>query len=230
VVVNGTQTTFPKDELAMVNVPAPIEAASVARPEAVSGDYTLEITSGLPGGCAQFDGSSVERDGNRFLVEVTNLVPDPSEPIACTAIYGYHDEKITLGSDLTPGEAYTVTVNGNLAVSFTALDEAGLVMVEKESPVESVDVDGGNTLTVVSRLPMGSSCSRFNGYEIDRKFLDRIEIKMTHMEVTEDSVPCTRDLPVVVTEIPLGDNFEAGRTYTVFVNEESTTFTPRWIG
>lgn len=229
VVVNGTTATFPEDELAMLSVPAPIESASVARPEAVSGDYTLEITSGLPSGCAQFDGASVERDGNRFLVEVTNLMPDPKEPIACTAIYGYHDEKITLGSNLTPGEAYTVTVNGDLPISFAALDEAGLAMVEKESPIESVDVYGGNTLTVVSRLPMGSSCSRFNGYEINRRFLDRIEIKVTHMEVAEDNVPCTRDLPVVVTEIPPGDNFEAGRTYTVFVNDESTTFTPKWI-
>ena len=222
VVVNGTRATFPEDELAMVNVPAPIETASVVRPEIVDGVYTLELTSGLPSGCAQFGGAPVERDGNRFLIEVTNLVPDPKELISCTAIYGIHDEMITLGSGLTPGEAYTVTINGDLTISFTALDEAGLTMVEKESPIDSVDVDGDHTLTVVSRLPMGSSCSRFNGYEIDRRFFDRIEVKVTHMEVAEDNVPCT---PVVVTEIPLGENFEAGRTYTVFVNDESTTFT-----
>ena len=109
----------------------------------------------------------------------------------------------------------------------SVLDEVGLAMVEKESPIESISVDGNNTLTVVSRLPMGSSCSRFNGYEINRRFLDRIEVTVTHMEVAEDNVPCTRDLPVVVTEIPLGEDFETGRTYTVFVNDESTTFTAR---
>jgi len=100
-------------------------------------------------------------------------------------------------------------------------------MVEKESPIESVDIDGNYTLTVVSRLPMGSSCSRFNGFLIDRRFFDRIEVTVTHMEVAENNVLFTCDLPVVVTEIPLGEDFEAGNTYTVFVNDESTTFTAR---
>ena len=50
---------------------------------------------------------------------------------------------------------------------------------------------------------------------------------MTHFEIAEDNVPCTRDLPVVVTEIDLGENFESGRTYTVSVNGEETAFTAR---
>ena len=101
-------------------------------------------------------------------------------------------------------------------------------MVEKESPIESVEVagtDGGYALTVVSRLPKGSSCSSFNGYHINRRFFNRVEVTVTHFEVAEDNVPCTRDLPVVVTEIQLGDNFESGRTYTVSVNGEETAFT-----
>ena len=38
-------------------------------------------------------------------------------------------------------------------------------------------------------------------------------------------MPCTADLPVVETEIPLGNGFAAGETYTVNVNDElSETF------
>lgn len=117
--VNGTETTFPKDELAMVTVPAPIENATVVVPEA-GGDYMLEVTSGLPSGCARFDGYEVEQVGKEFVATVTNVVPDPSEPIACTAIYGYHDEKITLDGEIVSGETYDVTVNRESADSFTA--------------------------------------------------------------------------------------------------------------
>ncbi len=228
ITVNGTETTFPKDELAMVEVAAPIEGATVVLPGSVDGDYALMVTSGLPSGCARFSGTEVERSGSGFVVDVTNLMPDPREPIACTAVYGYHQETMILGSGLVPGEAYTVTINGELTISFTAMDLDGLAMVEMESPIESAEVteaDGGYLLTVVSRLPKGSSCSRFNGYEINRRFAERIEVTVTHMEVAADDAPCTFDLPVVLTEIPLGKDFEAGRTYTVSVNGEESVFT-----
>lgn len=219
----------PPEEPETVVVPAPIDGAVVVAPATPDGEYTLHITSGLPSGCAQFDEIRVERDGNRFVVDVTNLMPNPNQPIACTAIYGFHESEVPLGSGLTAGEAYTVRINGGLAISFTAQDEIGLAMVEKESLIESVEVkeeNGGYLLTVVSRLPKGSSCSRFSGYEIDRRFYDRIEVTMTHLEVAEDNVPCTDDLPAVVTEIPLGGGFDFRRTYTVSVNGEETSFTP----
>ena len=198
--VNGTETTFPQDELASVEVPAPIEDVEVVFPEEVDGEYILKVTSGLPSGCAQFHGYEVERSGNHFTVDVTNQMPDPDEPIACTAIYGYHDEAIFLDGGLVPGEAYTVTINGELTDSFTVLDVEGLTMAEQESPIENIEIteaDGWYLLTVVSRLPKGSSCSRFNGYQVDRRFAERIEVTFTHMEVAADDVPCTRDLPVV---------------------------------
>jgi hypothetical protein len=161
---------------------------------------------------------------------VTNLMPDPDGLIACTAISGYHDSEIPLGSGLEAGETYTIVINGDLTISFTVQGETGMAMVEKYSPIEIVDVAegyGGYLLTVVSRLPLGSSCSSFNGYTIDRRFAERIEVTVTHFEVTADNVPCTSDLPAVHTEIDLGAKFETGRTYTVSVNGEETTFTAR---
>lgn len=228
--VNGTEVEFPSDELAMVAVPAPIETASILPPADFGGEYTLNITSGLPSGCAQFNGYEVERTGNDYVVEVTNLMPDPNEPIACTTDYRINEGHFSLEGDLNPGETYTVTINGDLTASFTVQGETATAMVEKESPIESVEVaeaDAGYMLTVVSRLPKGSSCSSFNGYYINRRFFDRVEVTVTHFEVSVDNVPCTRDLPVVVTEIQLGDNFESGRTYTVSVNGEDTAFTAR---
>jgi hypothetical protein len=41
------------------------------------------------------------------------------------------------------------------------------------------------------------------------------------LEVTE-IVPCTKDLPVVMTEIPLGTAFVSGESYKVIVNGEVT--------
>ena len=212
-----------------VAVPAPIEDSSVSLPEDVGGEYTLKITSGLPSGCAQFDGYTVERDGNRFVVEVTNLMPHPSLVVACTAIYGYHEGEISLGSRLDSGQTYTVTINGDLALSFTVQGDTGMAMVEKESPIESIEVaeaDDGYTLTIVSRLPKGSSCSRFNGYQIDRRFAGRIEVTVTHREVPEGYMGvCTADLPAVSTEIALGSDFAEDQTYTVSVNGVEASFT-----
>ena len=138
-------------------------------------------------------------------MEVTNLMPRPSLIVACTSIYGYNKSEIWLGSGLIVGETYTVTINEGITILFTAQDDVALAMVEKEPPIENAEVaetDGGYLLTVASRLPLGSGCSRFNGHEINRRFADRIEVTVTHVEVAAENVPCTADLPVVVTDIP----------------------------
>ncbi len=218
------------EEPKTIEVPAPIEDATVVAPEEPGGEYVLKITSGLPSGCAEFNGYGVERDGSRFVVDVTNLMPDPSEPIACTEIYSYHDGEVALGSGLNGGETYTVAINGELTITFVARSVDDIGMVEKESPIEEIEVveaDGGYLLTVISRLPLGSTCSKFNGYKINRRFAERIEVTLTHLEVTADNVPCTADLPVVLSEIPLGEDFTGGQTYTVSVNGEETVFTAR---
>lgn len=217
----------PPEEPKTIETPAPIEDTTVVPPAEPGGDYVLRITSGLPNGCAAFKGYEAERDFNRFVVAVTNLMPDPSEPIACTEIYGLHEGEVVLGGGLNVGDVYTVSVNDDWDVSFSALDSSGLGMIEIESPIENVEIiegGGGYLMTVISRLPKGSSCSKFNGYEVNRRFAERIEVSLTHMEVSEENVPCTEDYPAVVTEIPLGDDFESGRTYVVSVNGTEVTF------
>ena len=109
----------PPEEPTTTEVPAPIEDTAVVPPASAGGEYTLEITSGLPSGCAQFNEYRVQLDGNTFLVEVTNLMP-ADQMIACTAVYGYHEGEVALGSGLVTGVTYTVSINGELTHSFTA--------------------------------------------------------------------------------------------------------------
>ena len=68
---------------------------------------------------------------------------------------------------------------------------------------------------------MGSSCSKFNGYDLSRRGARIIRVTVTHLEVKE-IMPCTRDLPVAVTEIFLGTEFNSGESYKVIVNGEVT--------
>ena len=118
-------------ETAQVVVLAPIDDSAIVRPSSPAGAYILKVTSGLPSGCAEFNGFNVERVGDNFRVEVTNLMPRPSLIVACTSIYGYNESEISLGSGLVVGETYTVTINEDIPILFTAQDDVPLAMVEK---------------------------------------------------------------------------------------------------
>jgi hypothetical protein len=209
----------------MVETPAPIESVKVSVSDSNPPVYTLEITSGLPGGCVKFNGYEVAHEGESINVTVTNL--EPAEPVPCTAIYAQYEGDVVLDGVFTPGDAYSVFVNGKLTNSFTARDPEGRKMAVAESPIERVEVVVSESdppeynLLVVSRLPLGSSCSKFNGYDLLRRGSGFIDVTVTHLEVTE-IVPCTKDLPVVTNDIPLGTEFAAGESYKVIVNGEVT--------
>ena len=61
------------------------------------------------------------------------------EPVPCTTIYAQHQGEVILDGGLTPGEAYSVVVNGKLTNCFTAGDPRGRKMAVAESPVEIVE-------------------------------------------------------------------------------------------
>ncbi|MCK9485907.1 MAG: hypothetical protein M0R73_04285 [Dehalococcoidia bacterium] len=89
---------------------APIERIDVIVRESFPPQYVLEITSGLPSGCAAFERTDVTREGNTFKVSVVNTVPAPDADVACTMIYGYYDQSVLL-EDIESGVEYTVDVN-----------------------------------------------------------------------------------------------------------------------
>ena len=191
----------------MVEVPAPIDSVEINIAESFPPQYFVAVKSGLPNACYEFDRYEVDRDGETVRITVTNLKPE--EPMVCAEIYGTVESNIALGIDFDGGKTYM-----------------------QASPIETVEVVVSDaepaqySLNVVSRLPRGSNCSAFNGYDIVRQFANTIEVGVTHLEVAENNVPCTRDLPVVETEIPLGANLVSGEEYTVTVNDQfSETFT-----
>jgi hypothetical protein len=60
----------------------------------------------------------MSRSGKTINVTVLNSVP-ASKGVACTQVYGSHEETIALGSDFVSGEEYTAKVNGE-TLTFTA--------------------------------------------------------------------------------------------------------------
>ena len=106
-----TQPTDPAVDYEQAEELAPIEEIDVLFLESDPVQHQLQITSGLPSGCAFFDRADVERDGTTFNVTVVNLMPAPGVDVACTMIYGYHESTVDLGSDLEAGTEYTVNVN-----------------------------------------------------------------------------------------------------------------------
>ena len=96
---------------------APIEELGFVVRESGSPQYVAQVTSGLPGGCAQFEGYIVERDGSTITIEVWNS--EPTGLVPCMMIYGYHSFSVELGSDLESGVEYTLVV-GERELSFIA--------------------------------------------------------------------------------------------------------------
>lgn len=98
---------------------APIDELDVRFAESFPVQHFLHIVSGLPSGCAAFERVDVERNGTTFNIEVWNTVPHPDDNVACTAIYGFHESNVALGSDLEVGTEYTVNVNDK-TITFVA--------------------------------------------------------------------------------------------------------------
>ncbi len=96
----------------VVRVAAPIESVMISVGESFPPQYVVNIVSGLPGGCASFDGFKIGRVDDLITISVINLEPAPDQLIACTKIYGIVQTNVPLGSDFEPDRTYTVVVNG----------------------------------------------------------------------------------------------------------------------
>ena len=180
-------------------------------------------------GCSRPGSEGFEVSGSQITVTVTRMAPPPRpEGIPCDEDLLELETVIHLGDAVVPGENYRVSVNGFVTTSFKLPEPDFPNSVVANSPVERVQLEILESwpvqynLRVISGLPKGSSCSRFNGYEV--RFVDptTIEVVVTHHEVAETNVICTADYPIVETAIPLGSDFESGTEYTITVNSEAT--------
>lgn len=89
-------------------VAAPIEQLDVRIAESAPPQVFVDVTTGLPGGCAAFDSVTLVRSGSTLTLTMWNTMP-ASDAVACTAIYGYVRHTVPLGA-IEPG-TYTLRVN-----------------------------------------------------------------------------------------------------------------------
>ena len=181
--------------------------------------------------CARPGNQELKLDGYDIIAEVTLMQPPSTAwAIPCDEEVVELDTVLPIGdaAALEPGETYRVIVNGRETTTLSEPEtHLGYTFIA-ESPIESVEVmsiegDGESgqaqyQLRVVSGMPRGSGCSQFNGYEIQRRESNSIEVTITHHQVADQDVVCTADYPIVETNVPLGSEFEPGVEYAVSVN------------
>lgn len=105
--VREPSATPPPLEAGRQREPAPIDALAVRVAESSPPQVFVDVTTGLPGGCARFDSVVVARAGSVITLTMWNSMP--SGPVACTAIYGYMRHTVPLGA-FEP-DTYTLRVN-----------------------------------------------------------------------------------------------------------------------
>ena len=180
-------------------------------------------------GCSRLGNETLELDGNDLNVTLTLMQPPPTAwAIPCDENLIELESIVRTEATLEPGESYRILVNGQLTGTFALPEDGFPDSVIAQSLVESVEgvimesAPPQHQLRVVSGMPKGSGCSRFNGYAIRRVDPTNIDIEVTQHEVADSFVICTDDFPIVETTIPLGSDFEPGVEYTVIVNDETT--------
>ena len=236
---NGTPTAAPAPSLPpkppespadmeMAEVPAPIESVEIIVAESFPPQYSVAIKSGLPSGCARFKDYQVTRDGNTVNIEVTNLEPAPGQQAPCTAIYGYHDTSINLGSDFIEGETYSVVVNNDVTETFVGqyggLDvEGNGAKVSEPAPIHKVSINvdsatGDAELLVSSGLPNGCYEPGTAGLIHDG---DTIRVDIANVRPADESIACAEIYRTVDTSLALESPVEPCETYQVVANGET---------
>ena len=186
-------------------------------------------------GCSRPGNETLELDGNNLRVTVTLMQPPPTAwAIPCDEDLIELDSLARTQATLEPGEAYRIIVNGQTTSSFYVPETDFPHSLVAQSPIERAEIATLESfppqyqLHVVSGMPKGSGCSRFNGYQIDRTDPTNIVVEVTHHELADEFVICTADFPIVETTIPLGSGFQSGVEYTVVVNEGTeVSFVPQ---
>ncbi len=180
-------------------------------------------------GCARRGSQALKVEETRIIATLTLMQPPATAwAIDCDASLVELDAVEPIDEPLEPGQTYQVMVNDVLTSTFSLPRPALGHTFIAESPIERAEIGvleidpPRYQLNVVSGLPRGSACSQANGYDIERKMANEIEVVVTHHEVADPLVPCTADFPIVETNIPLGSDFQPGQEYMVRVNSDTT--------
>ena len=230
-------------------VPAPIESVSLNVMTNRTPNSTLVVVSGLPNACFEFSRyASLSRSRETISLDVLN-VDESVVGQGCAEIYRMvtNDIPLPLEYDIEACESYAIVVNGESqlvqAIAPTvrcsqpgtpaAADEPGDIAPDQGdtvtvfAPIDGVEISVAESfplqyfLNVKSGLPNG--CARFDGYTLNREG-DTITVEVTNLKPASKDLMCTMIYGTVETNIPLGTDFEPGRTYTVNVNDFTKSF------
>ena len=162
-------------------------------------DYKGQTVYFLPQRCCDIFSDLYDTDGN---------------------IIGHPDGGITGQGDGLVSDFFEERSNERTIWKDKRTYDPGLVQVQ--APIENVEVlilesfPVQYQVLVVSGLP--NSCHTFAGYRLERSG-DTIHIETVNWKPADPGVACAEVYGTVKTIIPLGSNFESGKTYTVEVNE-----------
>ena len=140
-------------------------------------------------------------------------------------IIGHPDGGITGRGDGRVPDFFEERTNGQLIWEDRRTHDPSLVQVP--APIESVDLlilesfPVQYNLRVVSGLP--NACVSFGGYRLERHGAT-IEVEVINWTPADPHVVCAQIYGAVETMVPLGSDFEPGKTYTVVVNDVTETF------
>ena len=96
------------------------------------------------------------------------------------------------------------------------------------APIDDLDIlvresaPPGYTLHIKSGLPSG--CAKFVRAEITGRSDSTVTVEVLNSMPADDDIACTMIYGTHETNLDLGTDFVPGRTYTVAVNDEQTTF------
>lgn len=143
----------PTPAITMQQVPAPVEQAEIVITDSIPEEYFLAVTSGLPGGCVEFGGFDVLREGDVLRVTLWNL--EPSQPIPCTKEYRYEKTTIPLGSDFEEGgNVYRVLLND---MELELVTVGGRTPIDEEPGVQSEVEESMGEIGENSELAIGDA-------------------------------------------------------------------------
>ena len=99
----------------------------------------------------------------------------------------------------------------------------------EDAPIDGLDVlilesfPAQYNLRILSGLPSG--CHQFDRSEITSRNGEEIAVRVTNTVPGDPDVACTAIYGTHESTVPLGSDFIGGTTYTVRVNDKTTTFT-----
>ena len=164
-------------------------------------------TAGVQPGAQPAETPTALPTGDGTIPANGNSTTDPSSPVSSL------DPTPTPGSSAQTGQTGGAP-NGPMKKEPAPIENVEIVVQESMPPKYVARVTYG--------LPSG--CAQPGGHEVKREG-DQIQITVSILLPADPNTVCTMIYGIDTVNIDLGSDFTSGTTYTVQVNDQTTTFT-----